>query len=196
MAVTPNTSSPGITTTIPSDQTARKQQIASLITHIARQDNHLWQALNSLQNQTNGIVNQTTDWTSWNPALKCYLTATSTVPVVSVDELSAYYMVSGQICYIELWTNTVVLQPGTEKILLDLPVDIGDTISKTCSAWLVAPTLLSYGNGICSVECLSQTATLVINPNFANVTCRFMMGGALGIIQTPNPIQGVDTAPR
>lgn len=194
--MTPKTANPQSTTTIPSDQVQKKRQIADLISHIAKQDNHLWQALNSLQSQTNSMINQTSSWTSWNPTPACWQTLAGPPVPLLFQELNAYYMVSGQLLFINIWTYSVTIPAGTEQITIDLPVDIGETIVKTCAAWLTSPNLRTQGNGICAVEAQGQTITITINPNFTGVISRFNMGGVLGIIQTPNPIDGVNTAPR
>jgi hypothetical protein len=55
-----STPTPRTNATTVSDQT-RKRQIGDLITHIGIKDNHLYQALKSLQDQTNQLVDNTMD---------------------------------------------------------------------------------------------------------------------------------------
>ena len=186
---------PQVGTVIPSD--ANKKQIGSLITHIARSDNHLWQALTSLQSQANAIISLTTDWTSWDATVKDNLG----VPLDTV-ELGSYYMVSGQICFIEVSGNVVLSSTSViTSINIDLPVNLGETVSKTCAAYLAAFNTdgslnLAMGDGVVLVNLWKQIATVFIRPTFTGLTCRFTMGGAIGIIQTPGLVTGVNTPPR
>ena len=175
---------PQVGTTIPSDLTVKKQQIGQFITHLARQDNHLWQALTSLQSQTNGIVNQTTDWSSWTPDIKDSLL----VPL-PVTEVNAYFMTSGQVCYIELFIEQLTMSSTANSIQIGLPMDIGETTFKTFAAYMMVlepPNNLPYpdlGTGLVFVQARRQLATIYVNPTFQNRTCMFIMGGAVGIIQ-------------
>lgn len=173
-----NLTSPKIASTTTDTQTAKKQQIADLITHLGKSDNHLWQALTSLQAQSNALVNQNQmpTWTSWLPKIA----DASGVPLV-YTELLGYYMVTGQLLFIEIFARQLVLT-SAPQIIVTLPVDVGDMIPKTCYAWLYNGSLATQGNGVIEVEIRNQSALLIANPNFVQTTCRFGMGGMIGIL--------------
>lgn len=166
----------------------KKRQIIDLISHIAKADNHLWQALNSLQDQTNSIVGSSTQWTSWNPKIQDDTTP-QPLPVPTVG-LSAYYMSTGTILYIEIYSRALTINsnPNPQFITVSLPVDIGDTIIRTCSAYLT-PVTSPTANGVIGVELRKRTATITINPAFRTLICKFAMGGAIGIIQGTGEIE-------
>lgn len=165
----------GSTTT--DTQVAKKQQIADLITHLGKSDNHLWQALTSLQSQTNALVNQNQmpTWTSWLPKIADL----NFTPLVTT-ELLGYYMVSGQLLFIEIFARQLALT-SVPQVSVSLPVDVGDMITKTCYAWFFNGSLATSGNGIIEVEIKNQSALLIFNPDFLNTTGRFGMGGMIGI---------------
>lgn len=176
--MTPKTADPQVGATIDTSQVVKKRAIGDLITHISRSDNHLWQALTSLQSQTNALVNQNQmpTWTSWLPQI-----VDAAENVLITDELLGYYMVSGQLLFIEIHARRLVLQ-GAPQITVSMPVDVGDVIPKTCFAWLYQGSLATQGNGIIQVEITNRTALLIANPNFVYTTCIFGMGGAIGIL--------------
>lgn len=176
-----STAPPGTGTTIPSTEVTttspagviRKRQISDLITHIAKSDNHLWQALTSLQNQTNGLVGIVTDWTAWDPQI-----VDDTGNVLASKELAGYYMTNGRLCFIEIH-GQVTVTAGASNIQVSLPMDIGETIIKTCTAYLTS----TDDNGVIGVEARKRVVVVTIKPSFRGLTCKFMMGGDLGIIQ-------------
>lgn len=174
MSSTDLTANPGQGTVIPSTQTPKKRQINDLITHIAKSDNHLYQALTSLQSQSNSIIGNITNWTSWNPKI-----SNDQNIVVPNTELSAYYMVMWNLLFIELHGQITIPNPSA-FLQISLPVDIGETILKTCAAYLMNP---AYYNGAIGVEAQKQLAVVYVQPLFGGINCTFMMGGALGIIQ-------------
>lgn len=164
-------------TTVPGTALANKRQIGDMITHLITGDNHLWQALTSLQQQANGIVNNVQDWTSWNPKI-----SDDHNVVLKSTELSAYYMTFGTVMFTEVRAETLQITGNANRILIDLPVDVGETIYKTCVAYLIPPAL--NGNGVIGLEAQKQMATIYINTSLVRgVTCKFLMGGSLGIIQ-------------
>lgn len=173
------TQPPSKRTVIPSNTPAKLQQTADLITHIAKADNHLWQALTSLQNQVNSVVNNITDWTRWNP--KFY---DSTNRPLANRQMSAYYMVIGPVLLLNVYGLLDILD--VPDIRFDLPIDVGETIIKTCSAYLFSPTILSEGNGVAIVRLQKQLFMMYIKPTFYNKTdCDFAASGTIGIIQDP-----------
>ena len=172
------TSPPSDRVVIPSNAPNRVkvQQTASLISHIAKLDNHLWQALTSLQTQANSIVANTTDWTSWNP--KIY---DSTNVPLKTTELSAYYMVHKQLLFIELFG--LVTFANSPDIRIDLPMDTGETITKTCAAYVYCPPIFSEGNGVVIARVNGRVFQMFVRAPFENQTCDVAIGGAIGIIQ-------------
>lgn len=154
-----------------------KQNIGELITHIAKSDNHLWQALNSLQQQANSLAGQNSNWTSWvpqfsDPAITQQLTTTNT---------SAYYMTVGAILNIAIRTDVVL---GLNDVMeISLPVDVGELIVKTCAAFLVEVGLSSsLYSGVLNVEIVNQTALLKLSSFFRSMNCTLTMGGAIAIL--------------
>lgn len=169
-------------TTVPSAALANKRQIADLITHLTSRDNHLWQALTSLQQQANGIVNNVQDWTSWTPKIN-----DDQLNVLVSTELSAYYMTLGTILFTEIRATTLTITPTAQLIHIDLPIDCGETIFKTCIAYLIYPyssgSITYTDNGVIGIEAQRQQATIYIKPAVRGQVCRFLMGGSVGIIQ-------------
>ena len=190
----PNTQPPSVTTVMPASNpsapagtkgvpVARTQQTSQLITHISTQDNQLWKTLTSLQNQSNAIVNNGTNWISWNPKVG----DENSQPLLT-DNLRAYYMVSWQAFYIDLHgtvtTSSAITSqglPAGKQIVITLPVDIGQTVSKACAAYLM--DVNQTDNGIIGVEGQRMSMVLYLKPSFQNgVKGTLMIGGAMGVI--------------
>lgn len=190
-----NTTPPSIPTTVPSGTssgtpgtqtppTAKTRQTSDLVTHIARSDNHLWQALTSLQNQSNAIINNATDWTSWNPKLYDQ----SNNPI-GTKEMLGYYMTSWQSCFMELHGTVLIFGLSdphpTSQVQFDLPMDVGQTVIKTMTVYIMAP----FDNGVMGVEIQKMKAIIYLRPSFVaqiphgGTACKFMAGGSVGIIQ-------------
>ena len=171
--------SPGIPTIQPSNP-PKKGSIAGLITHIAKGDNHLFQALSSLQQQTNTIVGNTTPWTTWNPNF----TDSSNIPLL-YSNFSAYYMTLGALFIFQIVYYSLIL-PSPSNITLmyiqtALPVDIGPALVKTCPAYLVQD-LQPVVNGVSAVQAISRTLAISFDPGFSGSSCTLIAGGVMGII--------------
>lgn len=188
-----NIPSTPVTTPTPAG-TPRKQQINDLISHIARSDNHLWQALNSLQNQTNNIVGNTTDWRAWDPKIAAWDPSNPSFPqgkpMDRIVELVGYYMTMGNVLFIEVYAQLLLFPLGFNFMVVDLPMNIGQTVIRTCAAYLtetadIGQTVTATNNWIIAVEAQARRVTLTLKPNASSVQLqgRFMMGGGLGIIQ-------------
>lgn len=148
--------------------------IAHLITHIAKSDNHLWQALTALQAQTNGIVNNTGRWTSWDPQFR---DVSGQVPTYS--DVAAYYMTYGPLLFIELRANITTISNRTE---ISMPVNVGSIVVKTCAAYMMIDTTVPTFVGVIGVEIVDTTALITVAPPVVGVDAIFMMGGAIAIL--------------
>ena len=155
------------TTTSPS-----KQSIADLINHISQKDNHLWQALNSLQNQSNSIIASTTAWTTWNPQF----IDDQNIPIA--NQISAYYMTTGSLLVIDI-SGQLVIGSASSAMQISMPVDVGDAEIKTCACYL---DVADQDNGIVYVGIIRRTAIAIIKPESRSHTCNFTMGGAIAIL--------------
>lgn len=153
-----------------------KEDIGDLITHVAKSDNHLWQALTSLQRQANGLVNNTSNWTSWVPHI-----LNDVGDPVSVTNDAAYFMTYGPLLFIELHTD-IDMTPPTYGLQVNLPIDVGSIVIKTCAAYLVPDVQHPDINAVLAVEIFSNVAVIAIDTSVVGITCRFMMGGAIAIL--------------
>lgn len=173
------TQPPSVRTVIPSDAptTQKTRQTGDLITHLSKQDNHLWQALTSLQSQVNDVVRNTTDWTRWDP--KIY--DNNMMPLVK-ENVASYYMRLGQLMFISIF-GLVTVTATAKDVRIDLPMDLGDTVYKTCVVYLSEPWDDPTVNGVVDVYAQRQLMVITIRPELQGLKCRLSVGGPLGIIQ-------------
>lgn len=149
-----------------------KENIGNFISHLAKADNHLWQALTTLQRQTNGLVDNTGNWTSWVPEF-----SNENSQPLFVDSSAAYYMTYGPILFIELYA---FLSVSTNKIFVSLPINVGSIIIKTCAAYLFEN---SYDFvGVAGVQIFDNVAVVFAAPAALGTDCTLMMGGAIAIL--------------
>lgn len=173
------TQPPSQRTVIPSNTptTQRTRQTGDLISHLTSQDNLLWQALTSMQNQINNVVRNTTDWIRWNP--KIY--DNNMMPLLQ-DEVNAYYLVQGQIMFISIY-GLITITATAKDIRIDLPMDIGDTVYKSCAVYISEPWDDPTVNGTVDVYAQQRLMVVTIRPEMQGLKCRLSAGGPLGIIQ-------------
>lgn len=174
-AVVPDTSSTanikGVQTTTGATP-PNKGNIGDLITHIAKSDNHLWQALTALQAQTNDLAGNTTSWTSWVPNISDF----NGNPLF-VDQTAAYYLVQGQLLFIELYAFLFV---STNRIVVSLPIDVGSIVIKTCAGYLFENTYDFVG--LAGIQIVDNVALVYAAPSAVGTDCTLMMGGAIAIL--------------
>ena len=165
----------------PTAPNANKQQTSDLTAHLASTDNRLWQATTSLQSQSNSIINNQTDWTYWNP--KHY---NENNDVLANEEFAGYYMISWQTLYLEAHGNITL---SGHLLQLDLPMDVGEIIIKTCAAYLMYPVkdvpngVYPVVNAVVGVDIQKMLLTIYVNPEYTGLKCTLALGGAVGIIQ-------------
>lgn len=168
---------PNVPTTVapPGRHSNNQPQISDLITHIAKQDNHLWQALSSLQAQTNQIAGSTTVWSAWNPQI-----SNGTIPL-NPGAMAAYYaIINNQTLQVQLNCQNMVVTANTTAFQILLPMSIGRVVIQTCAAYL--PDFSTNINLVIGVQAYDNIIDVFLRP-VPGGYYEFMLGGSFLIFQ-------------
>ena len=167
-SLTANNQNPTIASNSTTTGVGSRPQIADLITHIARQDNHLWQALNSLQNQISNVDNSVSNWAAFDPQIVDNFDN----PLTETD-MAAYYMISGQTLFVQINCQKLTFPVQATALQVMLPVNIGRIVIQTCAAYLMTTTNV---NDVIMVEAYDKVADVYLRPVAAG-TYPFAFGG-------------------
>lgn len=161
----------------PSTGISKRQPISDLITHIAKSDNHLWQALISLQQQTNALQNSVTNWQAWDVQI-----VQQTGQVLPTADIAAYYMTFSNILFVQLNCQQLTFPSGnTTALQLLLPMSIGRIVIQTCSAYINATPVNI--NDVTMVEAYDNIIDIYLRPIAGIVTYPLALGGSFLIFQ-------------
>lgn len=144
--------------------------ISDLITHIAKSDNHLWQALTSLQAQTNQINGSATTWAAWNPQI-----SDQSGNILAAPDLAAYYMIMNNTLFVQLNVQHLTFTAiGTTALRILLPISIGRIVIQTCAAYLLSTLVV---NDVMSLEAYDNIIDAYLR-NCPAGQYPFMLGGS------------------
>lgn len=130
---------PNTPVTVTAPQKVGSPNISDLITHIAKSDNHLWQALTSLQAQTNQLAGSQTVWAAWNPQI-----SDQSGNILAAPDLAAYYMIMNNTLFVQLNVqNLTFTQVSTTALQIILPINIGRIVIQTCAAYLIGTQVVN-----------------------------------------------------
>ena len=95
-------------------------------------------------------------------------------------------MISWQTLYLEAHGNITL---NGHLLNLDLGMDVGETVIKTCAAYLMYPVkdvpsgVYPTINAAVGVDIQKMLLTIYVNPDYNNLKSTLALGGAVGIIQ-------------